>query len=83
MAKLTALFFTALFLSFMLSHASRPHPLLHEHSSSGFDMVFVGSQGGGVDAEDDKCGSVSEEECLMRRTLVAHLDYIYTQHHKP
>ncbi|KAG4384633.1 hypothetical protein GLYMA_13G319200v4 [Glycine max] len=31
--------------------------------------------------EDCKSG---DEECLQRRmTLAAHLDYIYTQHHKP
>lgn len=30
------------------------------------------------DCSDDMDG----EECLDRRTLVAHTDYIYTQHHK-
>ena len=31
--------------------------------------------------EDCKSG---DEECLQRRmTIEAHLDYIYTQHHKP
>nr|XP_010929855.1 phytosulfokines [Elaeis guineensis] len=25
------------------------------------------------------CEGLSDEECLMRRTLVAHTDYIYTQ----
>ncbi|KAM0828063.1 hypothetical protein ACQ4PT_067790 [Festuca glaucescens] len=36
-------------------------------------------------AEDERCGGSAgegegdEEECLMRRTLVAHTDYIYTQ----
>ncbi|CAM0873790.1 unnamed protein product [Alopecurus aequalis] len=36
--------------------------------------------------EDERCGNGGagvqkgdEEECLMRRTLVAHTDYIYTQ----
>ena len=32
---------------------------------------------------EETCGGVGEEECLMRRTLAAHLDYIYTQNHKP
>ncbi|CAK9320484.1 unnamed protein product [Citrullus colocynthis] len=32
---------------------------------------------------DDNCNGVGEEECLMRRTLAAHLDYVYTQKHKP
>lgn len=32
---------------------------------------------------EDRCeGPGGEEECLMRRTLEAHLDYIYTQRHK-
>ncbi|XP_062182874.1 phytosulfokines-like [Phragmites australis] len=33
-------------------------------------------------AADERCGGAggeAEEECLMRRTLVAHTDYIYTQ----
>lgn len=27
------------------------------------------------------CSGPAEEECLMRRTLAAHIDYIYTQRH--
>jgi hypothetical protein len=33
-----------------------------------------GSGGGGEE------GEVDDDECLMRRTLAAHTDYIYTQH---
>ncbi|KAJ0469211.1 putative phytosulfokine [Helianthus annuus] len=29
------------------------------------------------------CQGVDQDECLMRRTLVAHLDYIYTQNKNP
>lgn len=33
---------------------------------------------------EDKCEGVAEEEdCLMRRTLAAHVDYIYTQKTNP
>uniref|UniRef100_A0A7N1A6K3 Phytosulfokine n=1 Tax=Kalanchoe fedtschenkoi TaxID=63787 RepID=A0A7N1A6K3_KALFE len=32
-----------------------------------------------VDAAEDGCDGISEYECLMRRSLAAHLDYIYTQ----
>ncbi|KAL9681352.1 hypothetical protein QQ045_013135 [Rhodiola kirilowii] len=32
-----------------------------------------------VDEENNRCNGAGEEECLMRRTLAAHLDYIYTQ----
>ncbi|KAJ1397276.1 Phytosulfokine [Sesbania bispinosa] len=35
-----------------------------------------------VDVEEN-CEGINEEECLMRRTLVAHTDYIYTQKRKP
>ena len=37
-------------------------------------------------AEDDlneSCEGLSEGQCLMRRTLVAHTDYIYTQNLNP
>jgi hypothetical protein len=33
--------------------------------------------------EEENCEGVGKEECLERRTLAAHLDYIYTQKHKP
>ncbi|XP_019094440.1 PREDICTED: phytosulfokines 5-like [Camelina sativa] len=33
---------------------------------------------------EEYCEGVGEEECvLIRRTLVAHTDYIYTQNHSP
>ncbi|KAG2327174.1 hypothetical protein Bca52824_009902 [Brassica carinata] len=33
---------------------------------------------------EESCEGVGEEECvLIRRTLVAHTDYIYTQNHNP
>nr|GFB45297.1 phytosulfokines 3 [Tanacetum cinerariifolium] len=34
-------------------------------------------------AQESSCVGVGKEECLMRRTLVAHLDYIYTQEKNP
>ncbi|PWA37625.1 phytosulfokine [Artemisia annua] len=35
------------------------------------------------DVAEESCAGVGKEECLMRRTLVAHLDYIYTQEKNP
>lgn len=35
-----------------------------------------------VEQGEESCEGVGEEECL-RRTLVAHTDYIYTQSHNP
>lgn len=41
-------------------------------------------QGQQMNDFEDICNNVDEEEeCLMRRTLAAHVDYIYTQEHKP
>lgn len=36
-----------------------------------------------VEGMDESCEGIGEEECMNRRTLVAHLDYIYTQKQKP
>lgn len=40
----------------------------------------------GIDEENmevnEGCEGVGEDECLMRRTLAAHIDYIYTQNKK-
>ncbi|QCD99048.1 Phytosulfokine [Vigna unguiculata] len=66
MCKLATLFTLALLLSFNLIHASRPNPSL---------------ENGGVakvDIEDENCEE-GAEECLRKRTLIAHIDYIYTQ----
>ncbi|MBA0747259.1 hypothetical protein Gogos_004187 [Gossypium gossypioides] len=75
MSKLCSLFIAALLFNFMLSYAARPEPTL-----------FL-TQHGGVEAEkvdaDENCEGIGKEECLMRRTLAAHVDYIYTQNHKP
>ncbi|KAF7830525.1 Phytosulfokines 3 [Senna tora] len=80
MAKLfTICIFTLLLLSFGLIHASRPHVAfssLHELNQDG-----VGTK---AELGDENCEGVKEkDECLMRRTLEAHVDYIYTQKHKP
>ncbi|KAK7406428.1 hypothetical protein VNO78_08052 [Psophocarpus tetragonolobus] len=73
MRKITALFFMALFLSCMITHsASRPKPVFNEilHHQDAEEV-------------DESCKGLSEEQCLMRRTLTAHLDYIYTQDQNP
>ncbi|KAH6799574.1 hypothetical protein C2S51_036058 [Perilla frutescens var. frutescens] len=36
----------------------------------------------GVEVEES-CDGIGEEECLRRKTIAAHLDYIYTQRHNP
>ncbi|KAI4337072.1 hypothetical protein L6164_015530 [Bauhinia variegata] len=77
MAKLATLFITlVLLLSFGLIYGSRPNAAFHGGSS-----LHGGVAGKKVESDEESCEG--KEECLMRRTLEAHLDYIYTQNHKP
>uniref|UniRef100_A0A0E0CXJ7 Phytosulfokine n=1 Tax=Oryza meridionalis TaxID=40149 RepID=A0A0E0CXJ7_9ORYZ len=92
-SKLSALFLTAILLCLICtrSQAARPEPGSSDHKSQGVvassiaHQKSVGSSGIGVEMhqgepEAVECkGGEAEEECLMRRTLVAHTDYIYTQ----
>ncbi|MBA0623679.1 hypothetical protein Godav_009128 [Gossypium davidsonii] len=97
MSKLFTLFIAALLLNFMLCYAARPDPafLLTKHQALFLSFLFFLPNPiismflrygfwflQGVDV-DDNCEGVGKEESLMRRTLAAHLDYIYTQNHKP
>ncbi|KAH7850960.1 hypothetical protein Vadar_005239 [Vaccinium darrowii] len=72
----------ALLLCSTLSYSARPLPHPLEDSP-------VETHHGGVDARktgaavEESCEGVGDEECLMRRTLAAHIDYIYTQKQKP
>ncbi|KAK7269939.1 hypothetical protein RIF29_22758 [Crotalaria pallida] len=77
-----AIFFFFLFLTF--TFAARPSPA-HSPSSP---LISSKLQQGVLEDEKvdvvESCEGVKEEEdCLMRRTLVAHTDYIYTDNHKP
>lgn len=47
-------------------------------------MQEVEADNNNVEDGEVSCEGFEEQECLMRRTLAAHVDYIYTQkHHKP
>lgn len=48
-----------------------------------FFKFFLGVEQGVETEVDESCEGAGEEECLMRRTLAAHVDYIYTQKHNP
>ncbi|KAL2322866.1 hypothetical protein Fmac_027245 [Flemingia macrophylla] len=72
MTKVTALLCTLLLCS-ILAHSIRPQLAFHRESSLARPYQQV----------DESCEGVGEEECLMRRTLAAHVDYIYTQKHNP
>ncbi|KAK8624848.1 hypothetical protein V6N13_089734 [Hibiscus sabdariffa] len=74
-----------LFLLLFILHspaAARPVPASAlEYSDTPFKTQHPDDIG---EENEDSCeGIVEEEECLMRRTLAAHLDYIYTQKTKP
>ncbi|GLU09022.1 hypothetical protein SLE2022_259020 [Rubroshorea leprosula] len=63
-----------LLLFFGLTSASRSEPLY-----SGVTSPVI-TQHEEVQAEESGCDDgVGEEECLIRRTLTAHIDYVYTQ----
>ncbi|KAI3824162.1 hypothetical protein L1987_05611 [Smallanthus sonchifolius] len=73
MSRATTLFFIiSLLLSSTLSSA-RPEPTATTTTTTPSKDVEV----------EEGCEGVGEDECLMRRTLVAHLDYIYTQKKNP
>ncbi|KAL3844685.1 hypothetical protein ACJIZ3_002088 [Penstemon smallii] len=80
MSKTTTFLVIALLLCFSLCSASRPGPTFghklepkHKVEAEGIIVQLV----------EDSCKGIGEDDCLMRRILTAHLDYIYTQHHKP
>ncbi|GFP78880.1 phytosulfokines 3 [Phtheirospermum japonicum] len=77
MSKPTTVFLVALLLCFTLCSAARRPPL--------HDKVVAEHQVKTEEAHvEESCQGIGDEECLMRRDLVAHLDYIYTQrHNKP
>ncbi|KAE8008162.1 hypothetical protein FH972_004702 [Carpinus fangiana] len=80
-SKVSTLCMVALLLLYTLASATaRPEPVFS-------DTTPMKTQHGDAQVEkvmeEESCEGVGEEECLQRRTLAAHLDYIYTQKHKP
>ncbi|KAF8089684.1 hypothetical protein N665_0499s0012 [Sinapis alba] len=77
MAKFTTFFFiNVLLLCSTLTNASaRPTPTSVYQGEVSVEKLEQG---------EENCEGVGEEECfLIRRTLAAHTDYIYTQNHNP
>ncbi|KAL2348293.1 hypothetical protein Fmac_002293 [Flemingia macrophylla] len=73
MNKITALFFLALFLCCMITHSSRHEPAFQKEPLESRQLEDV----------EESCEGMQEDECLTRRTLAAHTDYIYTQKQNP
>ncbi|XP_021893542.1 phytosulfokines 3-like [Carica papaya] len=64
-----------LLIFFVLTHAARP--------DSGFSSVTKPIEVSNKDNDaEENCDGIGEDECLLRRTLEAHTDYIYTQNNK-
>ncbi|KAE9611676.1 hypothetical protein Lal_00011559 [Lupinus albus] len=74
-----AFFFFFLLLTFTC--ASRPVPASSLDISNKSKHEIIEEES--VNMEGSSCEGIGEEDCLMRRTLVAHTDYIYTDKHKP
>ncbi|CAK7339723.1 unnamed protein product [Dovyalis caffra] len=79
--KVTTLFLLALFLCSTLTYAARPKPGFPSGSLAKNQPKVV--EADHAEVMEESCEGIGEEECLMRRTLAAHTDYIYTQKHKP
>jgi len=74
------------------NHNSKESDILTETENSTDPILPTGSpkteqhadQGPQMNGFEENCNNLDEEEeCLMRRTLAAHVDYIYTQEHNP
>ncbi|KAK6916300.1 Phytosulfokine [Dillenia turbinata] len=80
-SKLSTLCMVVIFLLFytLSSVIARPEPMVLNDSAVSSQN---GDKGENVEVEES-CEGVGEEECLMRRTLAAQIDYIYTQKNKP
>ncbi|KAK8673076.1 hypothetical protein V6N13_111432 [Hibiscus sabdariffa] len=82
MGKLATLFVLTLLLVSTLSFAARTGPAFSPAKTQLQVTVETEQSSEAVEVEDN-CEGIAEDECLMRRTLAAHVDYIYTQKQKP
>ncbi|XP_041003448.1 putative phytosulfokines 4 [Juglans microcarpa x Juglans regia] len=85
MAKVsTGLLMIALLLcSSTLTYASRPEPGFADATPANTHHGHFAEAEHLHTLDGSSCEGLGEEECLERRTLAAHLDYIYTQKQKP
>ncbi|KAK6923936.1 Phytosulfokine [Dillenia turbinata] len=83
MSKFTTLLILVLLICSTLTYASRPLPDSDTTSPVNTEHEENTIEAENIEAVDESCEGVGEEECLTRRTLAAHIDYIYTQNKKP
>ncbi|XVE66697.1 hypothetical protein DITRI_Ditri08aG0099500 [Diplodiscus trichospermus] len=84
-SKVSAFCMIVFLLLFTLScaAAARPEPASAVRYGTPVKTQHLDNEAEKVDQVEDSCEGIEEEECLMRRTLAAHIDYIYTQKTKP
>ncbi|KAI3445871.1 hypothetical protein Pfo_002536 [Paulownia fortunei] len=81
MGNATTLCMTTLLLLLAFSHVlARREPAFHDVTP--METHRRDNEVQKVVIDRDSCVGLEEDECLMRRTLEAHLDYIYTQKQK-
>ncbi|XP_057483216.1 putative phytosulfokines 6 isoform X2 [Actinidia eriantha] len=74
-------FLLLLFLLFLVTTAQSSARILATKQGEEMEEITSGHSLNLMGVEDCQTG---QEECLKRRMIAeAHLDYIYTQHHKP
>ncbi|CAA0369943.1 Phytosulfokine 2 [Arabidopsis thaliana] len=85
MANVSALLTIALLLCSTLMCTARPEPAISISITTAADPCNMEKKIEGklddMHMVEENCGA-DDEDCLMRRTLVAHTDYIYTQKKK-
>ncbi|KAI5661201.1 hypothetical protein M9H77_20524 [Catharanthus roseus] len=84
MSKVISLCMISLLLLLTLSNnsvAGRPVPAFHDVTP--METLHVEKNEVAKGDTEEGCEGLGEDECMMRRTLQAHLDYIYTQKNQP
>ncbi|KAF5791551.1 putative phytosulfokine [Helianthus annuus] len=81
MSRVIPIFLILALLSYTLSYATRPVVTLTKTTTS--TATLVTKMENKDDVEESCEEGLGKEECLTRRILVAHLDYIYTQEKNP
>ncbi|KAJ1386678.1 Phytosulfokine [Sesbania bispinosa] len=80
LCKVSVCMATFFFLFLTLTYAARPGPAASNVISKNIQHGVLEETMANI---EETCQGIGEEECLMRRTLAAHTDYIYTQKQKP
>ncbi|KAM0032349.1 putative phytosulfokine [Helianthus debilis subsp. tardiflorus] len=80
MSRVIPIFLILALLSYTFSYATRPVVTLSKTTTSTATLVTKMEN---KDDVEESCEGLGKEECLTRRILVAHLDYIYTQEKNP